>query len=233
MARNRTSPLISVVIPVWKEAEVINRTIDHLLSLPYSGEREVIVVDGEPSGTTMNAVRNRGVRTISSERGRARQMNAGARAAEGAIVVFLHADTMLPEQGLNAVSSVMDCDAFVGGAFDLGIASGRPVFRIIERVASLRSRLTRVPYGDQALFVRKDYFRTLGGFRDIPLMEDVEFMGRIKKDGRKIHIIPQRVNTSPRRWEKEGVLYCTLRNWMLMALYSFGVPPEKLVKLYR
>jgi hypothetical protein len=127
----------------------------------------------------------------------------------------------------------MENGEVVAGAFDLGIRSGRPVFRLIETAASLRSRITRVPYGDQAIFIRKDYFHATEGFREIPLMEDVELMRRIRKAGDRISIIPERVRTSPRRWEKEGVLFCTLRNWTLITLYFLGVPPEKLARFYR
>jgi hypothetical protein len=100
-------------------------------------------------------------------------------------------------------------------------------------MASLRSRITRIPFGDQAIFIRKAYFQKLGGFKDIPLMEDLEIMQRIKKKGDKICIIRCKVLTSPRRWEKEGILRCTLRNWLLQVLYFFGVPPYKLAKWYK
>ncbi|MGD0283471.1 MAG: glycosyl transferase family 2, partial [Dissulfurispiraceae bacterium] len=91
----------------------------------------------------------------------------------------------------------------------------------------------RIPYGDQAIFIWKEYFHAAGGFREIPIMEDVELMRRIKKTGDKIYIIPEKVKTSPRRWEKEGIVYCTLRNWTLITLYFAGMPPEKLVKFYK
>jgi len=168
-----------------------------------------------------------------AQRGRARQMNKGAVHAGGKILLFLHADTLLPEGALQRISALMEKGAVVAGAFELGIDSARPVFRIIEKAASLRSRILRIPYGDQAIFIRKDYFRALGGFREIPLMEDVELMRRIKKAGDRISIIPEKVKTSPRRWEKEGILFCTLRNWTLISLYFLGVSPERLAKFYR
>ena len=121
---------------------------------------------------------------------------------------------------------------YVGGAFDLKIGSDRFIFKIIGNLASLRSRLTRIPYGDQAIFIRRDYFRTIGGYKDVPLMEDVELMQRIKRQGDKIFILKEKVITSPRRWEREGVLYCTLRNWIITILYFIGVSPDRLVKFY-
>ncbi len=120
----------------------------------------------------------------------------------------------------------------MAGAFDLGIRSEKFIFRLIESAASLRSRATRIPFGDQAIFVRKDYFDKIGGYQDIPIMEDVEIMKRIRKRGDKIVILHQRVHTSSRRWEKEGILRCTLRNWLLQVLYLLGVSPHRFSKLY-
>jgi GT2 family glycosyltransferase len=98
---------------------------------------------------------------------------------------------------------------------------------------SLRSRLTRIPYGDQTIFIKKTVYQELGGFRDIPLMEDVDLMRRLKRAGGRIVILPQKAVTSPRRWQKEGIVYCTLRNWFLIVLYLFGVPPQRLARFYR
>ncbi len=224
---------ISIIIPVLHEGPIINQAIGNLADLPYDGEVEVIVVDGSPHGETLNAIEKSEVRKIISKKGRAYQMNQGAANACGDILLFLHADTELPENALNRISSVMRKGDFVGGAFDLGIKSDRPIFRLIEMAASLRSRYTGAPYGDQAIFLRKEYFHSVGDFKEIPLMEDVELMRRIKKAGDKIYIISEKVKTSPRRWEKEGVIYCTLRNWVLITLYSVGIPAEKLLKFYK
>jgi GT2 family glycosyltransferase len=122
---------------------------------------------------------------------------------------------------------------YAAGAFDLGIRTERKIFRITERYVALRSRLTRVPFGDQAIFIRRDYFEHIGGYSNIPIMEDVDLMRRIRKKGDRICIIPEKVMTSARRWEKEGVLCATLRNWMLQSSYALGVPPERLAKYYR
>jgi rSAM/selenodomain-associated transferase 2 len=224
---------ISVIIPVWNEPSLINETVVNTFALPYEGDYEVIAVDGSPEGETVHSIQEKRVKKLVSEKGRSKQMNKGALHAEGDILLFLHADTFLPSNALEEISRIMEKEKVVGGAFDLGIQSDRPVFRLIEYAASLRSRITRIPYGDQAIFVRKDYFHAMGGFREIPLMEDVELMRRIKKAGDRISFIPERVRTSPRRWEKEGVLFCTLRNWTLITLYFLGVPPEKLARFYR
>jgi hypothetical protein len=148
-------------------------------------------------------------------------------------LIFLHADTRLPVSALQRISAELEDERCIGGAFDLGIAADSFAFRIIEKVASWRSRLTRIPYGDQAIFIRADYFRQLGGFRNIPIMEDVDLMQRIKLREGKIKIIGDKVSTSPRRWEKEGLIFCTLRNWLLLSLFLFGVKPERLARFYK
>ena len=223
---------ISIVLPVFREEERINETIDALYGLTLDGRLEIIVADGDPEESTLKVIRDPRVKKIPSEKGRGKQMNAGARLAGGEVLLFLHADTELPPDGLTRICSVIREQGCMGGSFDLGIHSGRPCFRLIERAASLRSRITRMPYGDQAIFLRRDYFLGLGGFRELPLMEDVDLMRRVRQSGGKIHIIGDKVKTSARRWEKEGALYCTLRNWMLTLLYLLGVSPERLARFY-
>jgi rSAM/selenodomain-associated transferase 2 len=223
----------SFIIPVYRETEIINSTIDYLICLQKFAGAEVIVVDGDPQGSTLKQISNTGVKKILCPKGRARQMNCGAAKASGDILIFLHADTRLPENALKKIDTILEDKAIVGGAFDLGIDSDRFAFRIIEKMASWRSRLTRIPYGDQAIFIRRDYFLALSGFKDIPLMEDVELMQRVRRNQGKIFILKEKVKTSPRRWESEGIIYCTLRNWLLITLYLSGVKPEKLVRLYR
>lgn len=160
-------------------------------------------------------------------------MNAGAARASGEVLLFLHADTQLPRKAFFVISNAMADARIAGGAFDLAIDSPRPIFRVMERTASRRSRLTRIPYGDQAIFLRRSVFAALGGYREIPLMEDVDLMVRLRRAGQRIHILPDRVRTSPRRWERDGVLFGTLRNWTLVTLYALGVSPDRLVRFYR
>jgi rSAM/selenodomain-associated transferase 2 len=222
----------SVIIPVLRESSLISQTIDHVYDASAGFDLEVIVVDGDDKGQTISAIKNREVIKILSPKGRGKQMNKGASVASGEILLFLHADTELPEQAFKTISLVMEGEQYAGGAFDLGIKSDRAVFRLIEKLVNIRTRLTRVPYGDQAIFIRKGIFFKVNGFREIPVMEDVELMRHIKKLGSEVCIVPQRVKTSPRRWEKEGVVFCTLRNWALISLYSLGVRPDKLVKSY-
>jgi rSAM/selenodomain-associated transferase 2 len=223
----------SFILPVLNEAAIINATLDHLSALEESERCEWIVVDGSPDGSTIKAVAGRDALCMTSPRGRARQMNAGAAAAKGEILIFLHADTRLPQNALDLIGRTMNRQGLIGGAFDLCIGSQRRMLKIIARIASLRSRLTRIPYGDQAIFIRRDYFDRVGRYPEIPLMEDVELMRRIKKAGGRIGFIPEPVITSARRWEEEGILYGTLRNWLLVSAYLLGASPEKLVKYYR
>lgn len=191
------------------------------------------MADGDPAGSTVHAVSDGSVRRVISERGRAIQMNRGAEAASGEILLFLHADTFLPRNALALIREAVKDSRIVAGAFDLGFDTKRKIFRITEKYVYLRTRLTHVPFGDQAIFIRRDYFKQLGGYREIPIMEDVDLMKRIRKRGDRVSIIPVKVSTSSRRYEQEGVLSCTFRNWLLQALFAMGVSPERLAKRYR
>ncbi len=224
---------ISVIIPVFNESHIISRTIRHIRNLEFRKSDEIIVVDGNPKKNTIASITDTTVKKVSSTKGRGAQMNQGAKMATGDILLFLHADTRLAFDALNRIENTLDNPGVIGGAFDLGIQSDRFAYRLVEAMASYRSRVTRIPYGDQAIFIRKAYFERIGGYREISIMEDVELMKRVKSQGGKIKIIKQRVMTSPRRWESEGILYCTLRNWVLITLYSLGVSPEKLARFYK
>jgi len=224
---------LSIIVPVFHEGEKVNELIGHLHHLDSENNLEIIIVDGAMERDTLGAIDSNHVIKIASGKGRAKQMNMGASAARGDILMFLHADTELPIHALKKINILLERKEYVGGAFDLGIKSDKLIFKVIGVLASLRSRLNQTPFGDQAIFIRKEYFNEIGGYQEIPLMEDLELMRRIKKFGRKIWIFHDRVMTSPRRWEKEGVIYCTLRNWTLQALYFLGVSPHKLANFYK
>ena len=223
----------SVIIPVWKEHEGINGTIRHIRHLGGDADVEIIVVDGDPAKSTLHAIGDSEVKRVPSARGRGRQMNAGAASAGGSVLLFLHADTRLPVGAFDRIGELLHDTTCVGGFFDLGIDSERSVYRFIEVVASKRSRITNIPYGDQAIFLRKEYFDRIGGYHDLPIMEDVDLMRRIKRQGDKLRSVGGKVITSSRRWEKEGILLCTVRNWLLIVLYFAGVSPRRLAIYYR
>ena len=225
--------LFSVIIPVLHESESINTLIKNLSEIPDQHNIELIVVDGSDRQDTIKAIHAENIVCLVSREGRARQMNAGASVARGDVLVFLHADTRVPSNAFSSMKAALNDGQVVAGAFDLGIRSKRLIFKVISTIASLRSRLTRIPYGDQTIFIRKPYFHDIGGYREIPLMEDVELMQRIKRRGDIICILSDKVSTSPRRWAREGVMYCTLRNWFVILLYLFGVSPYKLVHYYK
>jgi len=158
-------------------------------------------------------------------------MNAGAKIATSEILLFLHADTLLPNKACDLIIEVLkDKDA---GAFDLSFDSDNIFLKTIAKVASWRSRITRLPYGDQAIFIKKDVFHTLNGYENLSLMEDVNLMQKLKKYNYKIQILPQKVLTSARKWENSGIIYTTVRNWILITLYYCGVSPSKLAKYYK
>ena len=224
---------ISIIIPVLGESSTINQTIGHLYHLKFSQYAEIIVIDGNPEMDTIRVIADSRAKKEVAKKGRGSQMNKGADIAAGDILVFLHEDTTLEHHALKSIIDVMHHKSVVGGAFDLGIRSRKAVFRIIEKTVFIRSRIMKLPYGDQALFIKRKFFYQIGGFREIPIMEDVDLIRRIKKNGGKMAMISSKVQTSPRRWEREGVLYCTVRNWILVSLFFIGVSPFKLARFYK
>lgn len=222
----------SIIIPVLNEAERINGLIEKLLQLRGNKSCEIIVVDGDPVKSTINVVTDDRIIKIVSPAGRAIQMNAGAAEAAGEILIFLHADTELPPNALKYIEKTLRQEKYVAGAFDLDIDTNHWFIKVVSSVARLRSRLTQVPYGDQAIFIRRDYFHQIGCFSEIPLMEDVELMQRIKKRGGRICILNHRIKTSDRRWQKNGMIHTTLLDILLPVLFKFGASPEKLAQYY-
>lgn len=230
------TPEISVIIPVLNEATRIVQTLDNLVQCAAGVSYEVIVVDGDRAGSTIAQIpqdRGENISTLSAPPGRGLQMNWGAQLAQAPILLFLHADSQLPPKALKTISLWISDPSWVGGAFDLEIDSGHWSLQWIARLACLRSRLTRIPYGDQAIFLRTEYFHTLGGYPAIAIMEDVALMRQIRRRRDQICFLSDRVLVSPRRWETEGILYCTLRNWLLLSLYSLGVSPQRLASWYQ
>jgi uncharacterized protein len=223
---------LSVIIPVLHEAVNINRMIRHLNKIDGSRNAEIIVVDGSPETDTLEAITEAGVIKLSAGKGRAKQMNKGAAIARGEVLVFLHADTIIPENAFIKIDEVINSGRYIGGAFDLLINSDRPFMKFVNWSAGLRSRITRVPYGDQAIFIRKDYFDEIGMYKDIPLMEDIELMKRVRRRGGRICILKERAETSARKYISDGIYFSAARNHALRILYALGVKPETLEKIY-
>jgi rSAM/selenodomain-associated transferase 2 len=228
-------PELSIIIPVLHEGDRIGSCLDHLARIAEDIPYEVIVSDGDPQGSTLSAIAPKldYIAEVRSPVGRGAQLNIGAKAARGKVLLFLHVDACLPVRALHQVLETCEQQKWVGGAFDLAIASPRLSLKAIAKLASWRSRLTRIPYGDQAIFLRRDIFEQVQGYLEIPIMEDVALMQCLKRHGYAIEILPSAVTVSPRRWEKEGILRCTLRNWSLMTMYSLGVHPQALARWYR
>lgn len=221
---------LSIVIPALDEAANLARVLPSLVAREPAAE--VLVVDGGSADDSRAAVaRVPSVRWLSGPRGRARQMNAGARAARGDILLFLHADTVLPEGAGTAILAALADAGTVGGRFDVRLDSRRPLLALVGWLMNRRSRLTGICTGDQGIFVRRTTFEALGGYPDIPLMEDVELTRRLKRHGRLV-ALPLRVVTSARKWEREGVLRTIVLMWGLRLLYALGVSPARLHRCY-
>ncbi len=223
-------PELAIVIPVLYEGANILPLVNHLSTIAGEVTCEVIVVDGDPEGSTLQYLPPN-IQGIIAPAGRGSQMNAGAKLTQAPTLLFLHADTRLPQTALSQIRRTMAQVSV--GAFDLGIDSPKASLQWISRVSSLRSRLTRIPYGDQAIFIDRATFKQVGGFPNIPIMEDVALMQQLKQQRIPIRIVRDRVLVSPRRWEQEGILRCTLRNWLLLGLYTLGVSPHRLWRWYR
>lgn len=221
---------ISIIIPVLNETA--NRIKSTLASVQNAENVEVIVVDGGSHNETVAIVQSWGVKVLSSTAGRACQMNVGATAATGDILLFLHADTSLPSGFEKLVPLTLAQSGTVAGAFEIKIDSPMRSLRLVERMVNWRSRFLSLPYGDQAIFLKAAVFQDVGGFPDLPIMEDFELIRCLRRLGR-IAIVPTPVLTSARRWHKLGVLKTTLINQIVILGYFLGVSPSQLVKFYR
>jgi rSAM/selenodomain-associated transferase 2 len=219
--------LISVIIPVYRDSAALARILE---ATDFSGAEVIVAATPDDESLAALRVARRDVVWVSAPAGRARQMNAGAAAARGAWLVFLHADTRLPS-GWVAEIDAADRDARVNaGCFRFALDSPSRCARIIEFGVRLRVALLGLPYGDQALFVRRTAFESLRGYADLPIMEDVDLVRRLRAGGR-LYCSPRPAVTSARRWERDGWTRRTLRHVTLIVLYFCGVPPSRLIRL--
>ncbi len=229
ISQNITPATISIIIPTLNEAGNIKAA---LASTQPSNHIEVIVVDGGSQDETVQIADSLGVKVILSAPGRAMQMNAGAAVASGEILLFLHADTRLPLGFDVMVREALTHSGVVAGAFCLRIGAEQPSLRLVEWGVNMRSRFLQMPYGDQAIFLTKNIFNHIGGFPELPIMEDFELIRRLKTLG-KITLIFVPVITSARRWLKKGVWQTTLTNQIVIIAYFLGISPQRIRSWYR
>lgn len=219
---------VSIIIPTLNERAAIAPC---LASLPEDHAVEVIVVDGGSCDGTLEVLHRLGHRPLLADPPRARQLNLGAARARGDVLLFLHADSRFPQNGLDALRGALAEPAVIGGAFRIAPDTSHPLVRLIFAAANLRFRWGGIAYGDQGIFVRRAIFREMEGYRLIPLMEDVEFFDRLRRRGRAVAVSPV-IRTSARRWQQEGVLRTSARNSLFLLLYRLGVSPDRLSPYY-
>jgi rSAM/selenodomain-associated transferase 2 len=218
---------LAIVIPTLDEEEILAR---HLPAALAEAD-QVIVSDGGSTDRTGEVARAHGVPVVGGEAGRGGQLNRGAAAADADVLLFLHADTTLPAGARRAVLAAIAGGA-VGGAFLLRFLEDRPMLRLGAALINRRTRWLRIPLGDQAQFVHRDAFAALGGFRDWPILEDLDFFGRLKRHG-SVAILEGPVATSGRRFLTRGPLRTVATNWLIWGLFFLGVSPHRLSRLYR
>ena len=219
---------ISVIIPVLDEEKTIAATLG---ALSAHQPHEIIVVDGGSRDRSREISQQLGAQIFTSEPGRGRQMNFGARCATGDVLLFLHADTRLPDSAFKDIVDALSDARCLGGRFDVELEGSHWLLKFIGALINYRSRATKVGTGDQAIFVRRAVFAQLGGYPDIPLMEDIALCRALKRLGR-VACLRSRVVTSARRWERDGVWRTILRMWTLKLLYLAGVSPARLKQFY-
>jgi rSAM/selenodomain-associated transferase 2 len=228
---NEPNPVaLSIIIPALNEARGIERLLNSLSPMRARGV-EIIVVDGGSEDGTFEIARPLIDQIATAPRGRAVQMNAGAALAHGQTLLFLHADSFLPEDTDILLAGELTRTQRVWGRFDIRIDSAHPVLMLVALMINFRTRLTGIATGDQAIFVRSDVFRTIGGFPDIPLMEDIALSKTLRAKSRPISI-PRKVVTSARRWQEHGIFRTILLMWRLRLAYFLGSEPQELQRLY-
>ena len=221
---------VSIIIPVLNEEHNLSKILNCLQGFRHAGH-EVIVVDGGSTDNTFKLAQQAADRVIESEPGRALQMNHGASIASGEVYLFLHADTVLPGNALELIALIPQSRHF-WGHFEIRLSSDRIIFRLIETLVNLRSRLSSIATGDQAIFIEAKLFKNIGGFPQIALMEDIAVSRLLKKQLKPV-CLKSKVLTSSRRWETNGVLATVLLMWKLRRYYFLGVSPQRLSQLYR
>ena len=221
--------MLSIILPVLNEEASLPDVLARLQYLRQQGH-EIIVVDGGSHDNSLMLAQQAADKVIVSQPGRAIQMNSGAELATGDILLFLHADTILPEE-VERILSEIEGDTF-WGRFDVRLSGRRFIFRIIEAMMNFRSRITSVATGDQAIFITTGLFEKAGGYPEIALMEDIAISKQLSRVSRPV-CVSNRVVTSSRRWEDRGIMKTILLMWKLRLYYFFGMSPQKISRMYR
>jgi rSAM/selenodomain-associated transferase 2 len=220
----------SIIVPVLNEEAVLDEALTHLHGVCAGQPYEVLIVDGGSQDASA-AIAQRHARVVVAARGRASQMNAGAALSRGDVLLFLHADTRLPPRALTAIELALTDGSVAGGAFRVRFDRDHWPYRLVACATNVRSRVQRIFTGDQAYFIRNSSFRMVGGFPDLPLMEDIEILARLRRSGRFV-LLQQYVTTSARRHARFGLIPSVLFMWYLRLLYRCGVAPTTLQRMY-
>jgi rSAM/selenodomain-associated transferase 2 len=221
--------LVSIILPIYNEASAIGAALDALNLV--RGHKEILVVDGGSSDGTGEIAVDRGVSVINACRGRARQMNAGAQAAKGSILLFLHCDSRLSPEALEQMHTALDTTKSIGGCFQLAMDDPSPIFKLICFMSNLRARWCKLYFGDQAIFTRRDSFIAVGGFSDLEMMEDWELSRKLARQGKLVQVSAT-VTTSARRFQRQGIWSTIWLMQKLKIMYLCGVPTEVLKRSY-
>jgi rSAM/selenodomain-associated transferase 2 len=210
---------ISIIIPTLNEEKTISQCLETVVNIPGI---EIIVSDGGSTDSTVEiAGQHSDVKVVRSQAGRSIQMNNGAACARGEILLFLHADCILPREDVLKIRQIFDSGKFVGGAFQIRLLSDKFTYRWLEMGINFRSKAFKLPYGDQGLFVKRSIFEKLGGFREMPVCEDLDFVYRLRRKYGEIAILNGRISSSVRTWKNRGIFRTSFRNQLL--LYSYMI----------
>lgn len=225
--RKEATNRVSIVIPALDEGHLLDSAVRAALEQAH----DVVVADGGSHDGSVEVARRAGARVVTGVTGRGAQLNLGAAAARGEILLFLHADTRLPPTATESVCAAVD-QGFEGGGFLISFATPLRSMRLGARLVNWRTRVFRVPLGDQAQWARRDTFDAIGGFRDWPILEDSDFIRRLRRRGRVVILAPP-VSTDARRFEQRGVARTVATNWLIWSLWGLGVAPQRLLRWYR
>ena len=227
----KANPSLAIVIPVFNEAKVLPKALKSLAELSMDSPDSIIFVDGGSTDQSRELIHEHGFECLQCESGRAKQMNFGTETTESDIILYLHVDTSISSSNISSIKKSYNY-GFLSGRFDITFTNSSITYRIISFFINVRSRFSKISTGDQAIFIRRDIFEKIGGFPDIPLMEDITISNKLKRLG-KVACLKDTVTTSSRRWEKNGVIHTITLMWKIRLLYWLGIDPEKLAAMYR